>query len=183
MRTFVRSVLPVLVLAVTAGTVVAQGMPDTQPGILTIFIEEVKVGMNADHEANEAGWPAAFAKSNSPYYYLAMEAMTGPNEIWYVSPYESYAAEGESMKMYESNEELAKELSRLWRADAQYLNETSDVGCRAGVGPLERHEEQLTNLIGRGHGGHYVVQPGIVHWVALRSGFWRLRGGCQRRSG
>lgn len=127
MRTFVRSVLPVLVLAATSGTVVAQGMPETQPGILTIFIEEVKVGMNADHEANEAGWPAAFAEANSPYYYLAMEAMTGPNEVWYVSPYESYAAEGESMKMTESNEELGKELSRLWRADAQYLNDARQI--------------------------------------------------------
>lgn len=127
MRILSRLVLPVLVLAATAGNVLAQGMPETQPGILTIFIEEVKVGMNTAHEANEAGWPMAFAKANSPYYYLALEAMTGPNEVWYVSPYESYAAEGESMKMYESNEALAEELSRLWSADAQYLNDARQI--------------------------------------------------------
>lgn len=122
-----RHVLSVLVLAATAGNVLAQGMPETQPGILTIFIEEVKVGMDAAHEANEAGWPVAFAKANSPYYYLALQAMTGPNEIWYVSPYESYAAEGENMKMNESNDELSKELSRLWSADGQYLNDARQI--------------------------------------------------------
>jgi hypothetical protein len=122
MRTSARLVLPLIVLALTAGRVVAQGMPTAQPGILTIIIEEVKVGMDADHEANEAGWPAAFAKVNSQYYYIALESITGSAEAWFISPYASFAAEGENMKENQSNASLSAELDRLWRADGQYLN-------------------------------------------------------------
>ena len=34
--------------------------------LVILFIEEVKVGMDSEHEANEAGWPAAFARRFSP---------------------------------------------------------------------------------------------------------------------
>jgi len=127
MRTSARLVLPLIVLALTAGRVLAQGMPTAQPGILTIIIEEVKVGMNTDHEANEAGWPAAFAKVNSQYYYIALESLTGPAEAWFISPYASFAAEGENMKENQSNAALSAELDRLWRADGQYLNSSRTV--------------------------------------------------------
>jgi hypothetical protein len=122
-----RSIMPFLILAATAGHALAQGMPTSQPGILTIIIEEVKVGMDADHEANEAGWPAAFAKAGSQYYYMSLESMTGSPEVWFVSPYASFAAEGENMKQNESNPALSAELARLWRADAPYLNSTRTI--------------------------------------------------------
>jgi len=102
-------------------------MPTTQPGILTIFIEDVKIGMESAHEANEAGWPDAFAKVNSPYYYMAFESMTGESQVWYVSPYASFAAESENMKANQSNPELSAELDRLWKADAQYLNSATSI--------------------------------------------------------
>lgn len=127
MRFPTRLSLPLLALAALAGDVLAQGMPTTQPGILTIFIEDVKVGMDADHEKNEAGWPAAFARANSQFYYIALTSMTGENEAWYISPYASFAAEGESMKQTESNPALSAELDRLWRADAQYLNSSRTI--------------------------------------------------------
>ena len=73
-------------------------MPTSQPSILSIIIEEVKVGMDADHAANEAGWPAAFAKAGSQFYYMALASMTGSSEVWYLAPYASWTQEGESMK-------------------------------------------------------------------------------------
>jgi len=121
MRTLPRLLIPTLVLAATAGSVLAQGMPTSQPGILTIIVEELKPGMDAEHEANEAGWPAAFAKVNSPYYYMAIESLTGSPEVWFMSPYASFAAEGENMKANASNQALSAEQGRLWRADGQYL--------------------------------------------------------------
>lgn len=120
-------ILPLLLLAALGDVAAAQGMPTSQPGRLTITIEELKVGMDADHEANESGWPAAFAKANSPFYYLALESMTGTPEVWFVAPYESWAAEERSMKESEENPALAAELKRLWRADGQYLNSTRTV--------------------------------------------------------
>lgn len=122
MRLSALAILPFTLLAAGAGQALAQGMPTSQPGILTIIVEDIKVGMDADHEANESGWPAAFAKANSPFYYMALESMTGSSEVWFLSPYESFAAEGEAMKQNQSNPALAAELSRLWRADAPFLD-------------------------------------------------------------
>lgn len=131
MRHLTRVALAATLLAATAGTLAAQGMPTTQPGILSIFIEEVKVGMDADHRANEVGWPAAFARAGSEDYYLAMVSMSGRGEIWYVAPYESNAHEAQVMQRNESDPELAAELARLWRADAEYLDGSRQIRAMA----------------------------------------------------
>lgn len=131
MRTFVRFALPLIVLAAMTGRTVAQGIPTSQPGILTIIMEEVKVGMDAAHEANESGWPAAFAKVNSPYYYMALESMTGSSQVWFISPYESFAAEGENMRQNQSNPALSAELNRLWTADGPYLTSSTTIQALA----------------------------------------------------
>jgi len=120
-RTPLSLALSFMLLAVTGGSAVAQGMPTTQPARVSIFVERVKVGMDDDHEINEAGWPAAYGKAGSTSYYLALSSMTGPAEVWYVTPYDSYAAEGTQMKWEDGIAGLGAELSRLWRADAQFL--------------------------------------------------------------
>jgi hypothetical protein len=97
-------------------------MPTSQPSLLTITREDVKTGHNAMHAAFEVGWPAAYAKAKSPNYYLAMVAMTGPNESWYVSPYASHAAYGESMKRESDDKVLSAELARLQKGDADHIN-------------------------------------------------------------
>jgi len=128
MSTIPRIVVPLMTLAAasTAG-LQAQGAPAGPPNRLTAFIEQIKPGMEAEHEANEAGWPAANAKAGSPYYYLALESITGPSEVWYVSTFASYAEEGESMKLSSTNPDLSAETARLWKADAQYLNSTTAI--------------------------------------------------------
>jgi hypothetical protein len=111
-----------LLFVSSASVALSQGMPTSQPNLLTITREEVKTGHNAMHAAFEAGWPAAYAKAKSPNYYLAMVAMTGPNESWYVSPYASHAAYGESMKRESDDRTLSAELARLQRGDADHIN-------------------------------------------------------------
>jgi len=55
-----QTLFPLVLLAVGASTAFGQdAVPTTQPGLLTIYIEEVKLGMDAAHATNEAGWPAA----------------------------------------------------------------------------------------------------------------------------
>jgi hypothetical protein len=100
----------------------SQGMPTSQPNLIQITREEVKTGHNAMHSAFEAGWPAAFAKAKSPDYYLAMVSITGPNEAWYISPYASHAALGESMKRESDDKVLSTELDRLQKGDADHIN-------------------------------------------------------------
>ncbi len=100
----------------------AQGLPTSQPSLITIVREEVKVGRAAEHARIEAGWPAAFERAKSPDYYLAMVSMTGQSEAWYIAPAASHAAIGASMKRDEADAVLSAELARLSRVDAEVLN-------------------------------------------------------------
>jgi hypothetical protein len=101
---------------------IAQTLPTSQPNMITIVREEVKLGRDADHAKVEAGWPAAYEKAKSTDYYLAMTSMTGAPEAWYVTAYASHAAIGDSLKREEGDAVLTAELTRLRRADADMIN-------------------------------------------------------------
>jgi hypothetical protein len=116
------SITVATLLATSAGTAFAQGMPTSQPALITIVREDVKIGRAADHAKFEAGWPAAFEKAKSPDYYLAFVSMTGPSEAWYVTPYASHSAIGEGLKREAADPVLTAELERLSRGDAEFLN-------------------------------------------------------------
>jgi hypothetical protein len=117
------------VMALPAGLIAQTqtGLPATQPAAITIFREFVKPGHNADHEKLEVGWPAAFAKSKSPAYYLALTSLTGANEAWYVSSYSSWKALGDQTKADGANAVLTAELDRLSKADGEHLTNTSSI--------------------------------------------------------
>jgi hypothetical protein len=123
MSVSLKRALCALTLLVVAGTaLVAQALPTTQPKIIQIFREQIKTGHDAAHGVNERGWPEAFAQAKSPDYYLAMVSMTGRAEVWYVAPWESYAAWGKAMARDEGNAELSAQLQRLSMADAEHLD-------------------------------------------------------------
>jgi hypothetical protein len=113
-----------VVAAVPAGDrIFAQsGLPTTQPAMLQIIIEEVKVGHDADHAKTEAGWPVAFEKAKMPYYGLGMVTLTGRPEAWFINPFESNETLGDSIKRNSDDPVLAAELARLSRADADHIN-------------------------------------------------------------
>ena len=112
----------VALLVGSAGTGFAQGMPTSQPTLLTIVREDVKIGRGAEHARFEAGWPAAYEKAQSPYYYLAFVSLTGPSESWYVVSFASHAAIADGMKRDAADPVLAAELERLSRGDAEFVN-------------------------------------------------------------
>lgn len=130
-----RSIIPrftqVALMLGCAGAAVAQGMPTTQPSYLTIYREFVKAGRGAEHAQIEAGWPAAFAKANSPTTYLALTAMTGANEAWFLVPFASHAAMEEDTKRNAATPALTAELERLSRADAEVISEVRTMQLRA----------------------------------------------------
>ena len=105
----------------------SQGLPTSQPSLITIIREEVKVGRGAQHAKIEAGWPAAFGRANSPDYYLAMTSMTGTPEAWYVIPAANHAAYDQINRRYDDNAPMTAELDRLSRADAEVLNSTRTI--------------------------------------------------------
>ncbi len=118
----IRPTLGATLLCVASVAAAAQGVPSTQPSLITIVREQVKPGRGAEHEKFEAGWPAAYEKAKSTFNYVAMTSMTGPNEAWYVSTFTGNAAIGQSMKEEDSNPVLSAELARLSRGDADFIN-------------------------------------------------------------
>lgn len=128
-----RGIVPAAAASLLAlsGAAHAQGLPTTQPGLLTIYIEDIKPGHQADHARTESGWPAAFEKAGSPTHYLAMESITGDPHVWFVVPFASYAEEGADLKRNESNAELSAELTRLGRVDAEHVTRTQTIQAMA----------------------------------------------------
>jgi hypothetical protein len=100
----------------------AQDLPTSQPTLITIYRETVKPGRAEEHSRLEAGWPAAYGRANSTDYYLGMSSLTGVPEAWFISPWASHAAQGESMKRDDANATLSAELARLSRADADLID-------------------------------------------------------------
>lgn len=113
---------------IVAAQAQGQGLPTSQPSLITIIREEVKVGRAADHARIEAGWPALYGRVNSPDYYLAMTSMTGQPEAWYIVPAASHAAYGEAMRR---DVAVQKELDQLSRADADVLESTRTIQAMA----------------------------------------------------
>src|SRR5438477_11423188 len=153
------------ILALTCGVPTlafeqVEGLPTTQPTLVTIIREEVKVGRTAEHARNEAGWPAAFGRANSPDYYLAMTSITGMPEAWYIIPSASNAAYGEAMMRYDKDAAMTAELERLSRADADLINSSRTTQAIGRPYPLigsfpdlmlERFQEVASGRIQAGH--------------------------------
>lgn len=125
-----KTCLLAFVLIAGATAAFAQTLPSSQPNFLMIYREEVKVGHTADHAKVEAGWPAAFEKAKDPYTYIALVSLTGPNEAWFVTPFESQQAIADSMKR-EDDPTLAPSLDRLSRADAEQISGGQAILARA----------------------------------------------------
>jgi hypothetical protein len=174
----ITNILAAALLMGSAGAVVAQDLPTTQPNMLLIIREEVKLGRNADHSKNEAGWPLAYEKAKSPDYYLALESMTGGNEVLYVVPQESHAKVADGMARDESNAELSAELGRLWKADAEFLSDAGTMQVMArpdlsmGTFPdmdKARFWEITTFRVRPGHAQHFEAAVKAYMSAAQRS--------------
>src|SRR5256885_938086 len=108
-------------------TAFAQSLPTSQPNVIQIYREEVKVGHEADHAKTEAGWPAAFEKAKSPYFHIGLASLTGPTEAWFVVPFDSHSAIADSLKRRSDDPILAAELARLQRADAEHITSVRSI--------------------------------------------------------
>jgi len=62
-----------------------------------------------------------------PDNYIALESVTGPTEVWYLSPYASQAAYGESMARQNADAALTVETERLARGDAEFVSEMNAI--------------------------------------------------------
>jgi hypothetical protein len=176
-----KSTLSLTLLALVAGSAasaLAQGMPTTQPKFMNIFREQLKPGTAGEHAKWEAGWPAAYEKAKSPYNYIALQSITGPPEVWYVSPLANQAAYAEMQAVEQKDPALAAELERLAKGDGQFLSEQSALqavampdlsfGAFPPIGKM-RYWEITTFRIRPGHNDAWVAATMAYKAATARS--------------
>ena len=103
--------------------------PNAPPQLLVVFRENVKIGKNAAHEANEQGWVNVLSKAQWPTGWLGTNAMTGPNEAWYFTGYPSWEAFEKDTNAKDTAAALA-ETRKHAAADGELVNSTSQIMAR-----------------------------------------------------
>ena len=101
----------------------AQGTPAAPTfNVLTVYRETVKPGKGVAHDAHENAWARALAAAKSPNLFLAMTAMSGAPENWYVSAYPTWADYEKANKASESPA-LAAIGKQFGSQEGEYLND------------------------------------------------------------
>jgi hypothetical protein len=180
------AVVAFVCLVAGAAGAYAQALPTAQPKLMLIYREQIKTGHAAAHVKTESGWPAAYAKAKSPDYYLALSSITGPQTVWFLSPWDSYTAWGKSTARDEANAELSAELDRLSLADAEQAESLPSLEVMArpdlshGVYPdlnKQRFWEITTMRVRPGHDDQFAAAAKAYKAMAARSmpnARWRI---------
>ncbi len=91
--------------------------------VLTVFRETVKVGKGFAHDAHEVNWSAANAAAKFPTSMLAMSAMTGPSENWYMSLYPTWGDYEKTNKAVDANPALDAVNKKFVPPESEYLSD------------------------------------------------------------
>jgi hypothetical protein len=84
---------PTLLLVAFAGCVAPLcAQAPEPPAVLQISRETIKEGKGAAHTKSEQAFVSAFRKNKFPFHYLALSAMSGPNEVLFLDALPSFAA-------------------------------------------------------------------------------------------
>jgi hypothetical protein len=138
------------------------------PDILQIYRDPVKPGKMPEYIKVEGEAAQACSRANT-WPYVTMQSVTGPQEVWFVSGFETYAAMERSAEPFVRNAALSQELGRLMEAKTNLVTEPRTV--------FLRYRDDL----GRNSG---LVPPGTrfftVTWVSVNPGHEREYEESQR---
>lgn len=99
-----------------------QAPPAAPPPMLQIYRDPVKPSKMAEYSRIESEAAQACARA-STWPYLAIQSITGPQEVWFISGFDSYAAMERSAEPFARNALLSAELNRLLEAKANLVAE------------------------------------------------------------
>jgi hypothetical protein len=133
------------VLISAAALLPAASAQDSQPpAVISVIREAVKEGRSAAHEKVETDYARAFRKANFPYHYLALAAMSGPGEVWFLTAFPSFEAMEKSEKEMEKGalkgeiemldardgelRSSSRTMQAVYRKDLSYRPDTVNVG-------------------------------------------------------
>lgn len=138
-----------------------KGVAPAPPDLLQISREPVRPGKMPEYTKVESeAAQACYRASTWPYF--TMQSVTGPQEVWFVSGFETYAAMERSAEPFVRNVSLSQELGRLMESKTNLVTEPRTV--------FLRYREDL----GRNNG---LVRAGTrfftVTWVSVNPGHER----------
>jgi hypothetical protein len=138
-----------------------KGVVPAPPDLLQISREPVRPGKMPEYTKVESeAAQACYRASTWPYF--TMQSVTGPQEVWFVSGFETYAAMERSAEPFVRNVSLSQELGRLMESKTNLVTEPRTV--------FLRYREDL----GRNNG---LVRAGTrfftVTWVSVNPGHER----------
>jgi hypothetical protein len=131
------------------------------PAVLQIYRDQVKPSRMAEYSRIEGEAAQACAHA-STWPYLTIQSITGPQEVWFISGFDSYAAMERSAEPFARNAALSAELNRLLEAKANLVADPRAV--------YAHYRDELS-------GGLGLIQPGArfftVTMVTVRPGHER----------
>lgn len=111
-----------LLLAATSIAAVAQQAESAPPPVLQIYRDPVKPSRMTEYSRIESEAALARARAGT-WPYLAAQTMTGPQEVWFISGFDSYDAMEHSAEPFARNATLSAELNRLLEAKGNLVEE------------------------------------------------------------
>jgi hypothetical protein len=123
MKKMTRSVS--LALGVLVPVVLLAQAPAVPPtfNVLTVYRETVKPGKSIAHNAHEVAWAGALVAAKDSSGFLALTAMTGSPENWYVSPFVTWADYEKSNKASEGSPALTAIQKQYSSMEGEYLTD------------------------------------------------------------
>lgn len=129
-----------MVVAMEAG---AQAQP---PGILQVFREPLKPGVEAEYDRIESDTARKCVELRCPHAYLGLESLTGPKEVWWFNGYDSAADQKQVADAWAKNKAILAVLGRNSKRKARLTDKPVEV--------FANYREDLSAgppwLIGRG---------------------------------
>src|SRR5579871_3467794 len=101
-----------ILAATTLSAVPALLAQNSPPPILRIYVEHNKPGRSAAHEKTETAFAHAMRKANFPAHYLALVAIAGADEVWFLEEHSSFAEIEQTEKVGDA-EPLHSEMDQL----------------------------------------------------------------------
>jgi hypothetical protein len=113
-----RAAVPLL-LATGLGLAPVRAQEGMKPApVIHIDIELIKEGKTAVHEKVEAEWLVTLRKAGFPANYYAFASMSGINQVWWIQPMPSFAA-NEEYEKFTAKEPLRNSLDNLDSRDGE----------------------------------------------------------------
>lgn len=167
------------------------GQKDAAPQILQIYRDPVRPGKLPEYARVEAEAAQACYRANT-WPYFTIQAVTGPQEIWFVSGFDTYDAMQRSAEPFVRNANLAAELNRLMEAKATlvsdpatiFLRYREDLGRNTGlVRPGTRYFRATWTSVAPGHEGEFEDSQRLIRSARERAGAADNRAVYQVTSG